>query len=129
MNTVRATFCIDTAHAPRATLLHRTYARQITRRVDPTRRRRPSQARLRAAIVPRDGRLLQFRNLLFDYLGAHRRGAALRLRAEIRGTDYQHRRMASRQPLYAMRRREHGRARLRVPDRRRIVLLGLPARG
>jgi len=46
-------------------------------------RARPRPARLRAAALPRDGRVLQLRDLVLDHLGPDRRRPALRLRARL----------------------------------------------
>src|SRR5882672_2567286 len=58
---------------------------------------RPRAARLRAATLPRDGRLLELRDLVLDHLGPHRRRAALRLWTQVRRTDRQLGGLAARQ--------------------------------
>src|SRR5262245_56404994 len=67
-------FGIDRTPMTSPTLPPPFYGQQIARRSDPAGRRRSTQARLRPAAFPRDGRLLQLRDLIFNHLDPHRRG-------------------------------------------------------
>ena len=95
------------------------------RRRHPAGRRRPAPARLRAGAVPLDGRVQQLRDQLQHHHDPDRRGHPVRLRPGLGRHGRRHDRLAAGHGLRPRHRRLDGRDRVRLPDRRRPVLLGL----
>ena len=86
---------------------------------------RSAQTRLRPAVVPRDGRVLQLRDLIFHHLDPDRRHSALRLWPQVRWPGHQHCRLAGGQPVHALCRCLHGGVGIGVSNGWWPVFLGI----
>src|SRR5688500_7103168 len=75
----------------------------------------PREPRIPPAAFPRDGRVLELRDLVLDHLHPHRRRAVVWLRTEVRRADHQLRRLAAGEPLHARGRGVDGGDRVGLP--------------